>query len=403
MNILFLSIVRFLDIEDRGIYTDLMRKFKTEGHNVFVVYPAERRFEESTLLREKDNVIILSVKTLNIQKTNFIEKGIATITLEWKFLKEIKRHFNHVKFDLVVYSTPPITFAKIIKYIKQKDSATSYLLLKDIFPQNAVDLSILKKKGLIYRYFRRKEVELYKVSDFIGCMSPANVNYLIQHNPQIDSKKVEVNPNSIEPRCIKLSPEEKKLIRSKYNITDDTTTFIYGGNLGKPQGVPFLIEVLKANRDQKGVFFVVVGDGTEFIHLSRSLKSLDVTNVLLMKSLPKNEYDSLVASCDVGLIFLHAAFTIPNFPSRLLSYMEVELPVLAATDSNTDIGTIMQDNNFGLWVKSGDIQGFNNNLAFYLNHKDKLTAMGKNGYNFMINNYQVSYSYQMIIDKLKNV
>ena len=57
----------------------------------------------------------------------------------------------------------------------------------------------------------------------------------------------------------------------------------------------------------------------------------------------REEYDNLVQICDVGLIFLNARFTIPNFPSRLLSYTEIGKPVLAATDENTDIGKIIEE------------------------------------------------------------
>jgi aspartate 1-decarboxylase len=54
-------------------------------------------------------------------------------------------------------------------------------MLKDIFPQNAVDLGMIKTTGiksLLYKYFRRKEKGLYFISDRIGCMSQANVDYV---------------------------------------------------------------------------------------------------------------------------------------------------------------------------------------------------------------------------------
>ena len=57
-----------------------------------------------------------------------------------------------------------------------------------------------------------------------------------------------------------------------------------------------------------------------------------------MRSLPKADYETIVASCDVGMIFLDHRFTIPNFPSRMLSYMKAKIPILAVTDPNTDVG-----------------------------------------------------------------
>ena len=198
MNIIFLTLSRISDIEKSGIYTDLMRKFRNEGHHVFVVSPCERRLGLNTSLTFDHDVHLLNVKTLNVQKTNIIEKGIGTILLEHQYRHAIKKYLKEVNFDLILYSTPPITLINVIKYLKCKNSqAISYLLLKDIFPQNAVDMKMFSPKSLFYRYFRKKEIALYMYSDFIGCMSPANVDYVRLQNPYYQKWRVEENPNSI--------------------------------------------------------------------------------------------------------------------------------------------------------------------------------------------------------------
>jgi len=403
MNILFLTISSINCISDSGIYTDLMRKFRDEGHSVYIASPVERRFHQSTNLIEKDGVRILSVKTLNLQKTNLIEKGIGTILLEYQFLNAIKSNFSGVKFDLVVYSTPPITFTKIVKYVKRKFDAKSYLLLKDIFPQNAVDLGFIKKKSLIHRYFLKKESALYNVSDFIGCMSEANVRYILNNNSNVDVRKIEVNPNSMDLSLNDIDSEMRDSIRNKYSIPKDVVAFIYGGNLGKPQGIDFLIEVLNANMSLNDRFFVIVGKGTELSKLQSWMNANQPHNVLLIDGLPKAEYDLLLQSCDVGLIFLDRRFTIPNFPSRILSYMETKKPILAATDLSTDLGEILVDNGFGLWVESGLLIAFNKHLEELINDFSLRSIMGNNGYNYMKNNYLVDFSYNKIIRRMANV
>jgi glycosyltransferase involved in cell wall biosynthesis len=403
MNVLFLSIVRFSNTEDRGIYMDLMRKFNSEGHNVYIVYPSERQHREKSGLRSQGNFKLLKVNTLNFQKTGFIEKGLATLMLERQFLYQIKKYFKDVQFDLVLYSTPPITFTNAVSYIKNRDNAKTYLLLKDIFPQNAVDLGLFKKNGLLHKFFLKKERELYEISDFIGCMSPANVDFVIKQNPQIDEYKVEINPNSIEPLLALICEEERNLVRRRYGIPDEVAAFIYGGNLGKPQGVNFLIEVLISNKENRSVFFVIVGDGTEYSAINKAALMHQIGNVILMKSLIKPEYDKLLQACDVGLIFLDRRFTIPNYPSRLLSYLEVRMPVLSAIDLSTDLGTIMERNKYGYWVESGDLKAFNYYLDMLASDKDKRKVMGENGYQFLLENYLVEHSYNKIMSKFPNV
>lgn len=397
MNILFLTMSKMLSVEDRGIYTDLMRKFRDEGHMVYVVSPTERRDGRKTTIIEENNVKILTVRTLNIQKTNVIEKGIGQVSIEFLYKRAIKKYFKGISFDLILYSTPPITFPKVIEYVKKANpQAKTYLLLKDIFPQNAVDMGMLSKKGikgLLYKFFRVKEKKLYALSDYIGCMSPANVKYVLEHNPEISKDRVEVAPNSLE--LVEVENGLDNTVLAKYNLPSDKPIFIYGGNLGVPQGIPFLIQCLEANSDRDDCHFVVVGNGTYYQKLADWYETAQPKSVTVMKGLPKVDYDQLVRSCSVGLIFLDYRFTIPNFPSRLLSYLEYQMPVLCATDPISDIGTIAEENNFGFYIPSNDVDAFTNSVNRILASDIKL--MGQNGYEFLKNNYLVDNTYKSII------
>lgn len=406
MNVIFLTLARITDIEQRGIYNDLMRKFRDEGHQVYIVCNCERRLGLSTSLVENKGVHILDVKTLNIQKTNVIEKGIGTLLLESQYKAAIKKYLGDVKFDLITYSTPPITFTNVVRYLKkQNPQSVTYLQLKDIFPQNAVDIGMISKtgvKGLLYKFFRNKEKKLYAASDYIGCMSPANVEFVLQHNPEIDPVKVEVAPNSIELVEKEMESSqvkaEKIYIRKKYGLPTDLPIFIYGGNLGKPQGIDYLVKCLESNKNRKDCYFVVVGSGTHYGLISDWYDRNRDANVKLMQSLPKSDYDLLVKHCDVGLIFLDYRFTIPNYPSRLLSYLENKMPVLCATDPNTDMGKIAEDSGFGYWCESNSVESFTRILDKMI-HANR-EEMGERGYHYLKENYLVENTYKIIMAHL---
>lgn len=401
VNILFLTMSGIVNLEQKGIYTDLLREFVKNSHNVTVATPVQKKFNEETNLKQYDGYRVLRVKIGNTQKTNVIKKGINTVLLEGKFMSAIKQYCSDTKFDLIIYSTPPITFAKVINYIKRRDGAKTYLLLKDIFPQNAVDIGMMRKsgfKGIIYRYFRMVEKKLYKISDYIGCMSEANVDYVLKHNPEVSPETVEVCPNSIEVQDLPVTDNECVAIREKYGIPADIKVFIYGGNLGKPQGIPFLMKCLKTVQEKENAFFLVVGDGTEYGKLEKFFAEENLPNARLLKKLPKEDYDRLVSACDVGLIFLDHRFTIPNFPSRLLAYMQKKMPVIACTDPNTDIGKVVFENGFGWWCESNDAEKFADVIDVSLG--SDLKSMGEAGYEFLKENYTVSKSYTTIMKRM---
>ena len=400
MNIIFLTLAKISDIECRGIYADLMRKFRDEGHQVCIVSPNERRNGQGTSLVEENGVKMLYVKTLNIQKTNILEKGIGTLLIERQYIQAIREYFDDVDFDLIAYSTPPITFANVVKYLKKKTpKAISYLLLKDIFPQNAVDIGLFGKNSLLYWFFRRKEKALYKVSDYIGCMSPANVKYVSDNNPEICVGRLEVAPNSIELNQKSLDMERSESLRSfikkKYNLPMDLPIFVYGGTFGKPQGIDYLIKCLDENKLRKDCFFVMVGSGTHFDLVYDWYEKNKDKNVKVINSIPRQEYDMFIKACDVGLIFLDHSFTIPNYPSRLLGYLENKMPVICATDISTDIGKIAEENGYGYWCESVEPSDFTALVDKMLISDRK--AMGERGFQFLKNNYLVDHTYNTIM------
>lgn len=391
------------EVTTHGIYSDLMQKFRDEGHDVYIVSPRERRTGEKTRLYETGGVRILGVRTLNLQKTNAIEKGIGQVLVETQFKKAIRKHLGNIKADLILYSTPPITFPNVIQYLKQSNpQAKTYLLLKDIFPQNAVDLGMMSKsgvKGVLYRFFRNKEKKLYALSDHIGCMSPANVRYVIEHNPEIKPENVEVAPNSYEiQEPVVLNNEKIIRIRQNYNLPTDLPIFIYGGNLGKPQGIPFLLKCLNANADRVDCHFVIIGNGTEYGKLDTWYKTRRPKSVSVFQRLPKEDYDQLVRACDVGLIFLDYRFTIPNYPSRLLPYLMEKKPIIAATDLSCDMGIIAERNGYGFWSPSNDVSSFTQCVDKML--KSDLAQMGMAGYHYCLENYTVEHTYLQIMKHL---
>lgn len=399
MNVLFLTLLAFDSVQERNLYTDLLREFVKNGHQICAISPVEKRQNQVTHIIREDNATILRLQIGNTQKTNIIEKGISTLMLEPSFKKAIRDYFSDVKFDLVLYSTPPITLVSAIDYVRKRDGAKTYLLLKDIFPQNAVDIGLMSKKGLkglLYKYFRKKEKRLYAISNHIGCMSQANVDYVIRHNPEVNPEIIEVCPNSFDIVDKSVDGNTKRMIRNKYGIPLDKKVFVYGGNLGKPQGIPFVIDCLKVCANIDDIFFLIVGDGTEYCLLEDYTQKGEQKNIKLMKRLPKEDYDTMVGACDIGMIFLDHRFTIPNYPSRLLSYMQAKLPVLAVTDCNTDIGRTIVNGEFGWWIESQDADSFREVVEKIIQIKN-FTEMQEKEWNYLNDYFHVNITYKRIV------
>lgn len=395
MKILFLALYKITDSNSGYIYADLIKEFAKNNHDVYAITPS---LDKSETYVDNNGVTIIKVKNGATDKTSKIKKVINLFLLDRRTIKAIKKYAKGITFDCIITMSSNLSYYKTMKYFKKKYNAFSYLLLKDIFPQNALDMGMLKEKGIkgfIYKYFRRKEQKFYKYADKIGCISDANTKFLLNHNPKMSVTKVETCPNSVTPEEITLSNFEKNQLREKYNLPLDKKIFVYGGNFGIPQGVPFIIKCLKELQAKEDIHFLLVGDGTEYHVLEDFVNNEKPQNITLLKRLSREDFDKMLYSCDVGLIFLDYRFTMPNYPSRALSYMQASLPILAATDTTTDIGKDIVDGGFGWWCPSNDVNKFCE-LVEQISNED-LTEKRKLSKEYLINHFSTSKSVETIL------
>jgi len=403
VNILFLSLTKITksSFEAQNIYLDLIKSFEREGHAITILSPIQKREKDIYIDKfERGNITVYNLQIDNITKTNVFQKVLAMFTVNYHFKKNIRR-INNSHFDLLLYTTPPITLYGTVKTAKKTFKAKTYLLLKDIFPQNAVDLNMLSIFNPLYWYFRQKEKKYYQISDYIGTMSKANTEYLLKHNKGLKADCVEECPNTITPISIHLTDEERQAIRYKYRLPQDKTLFVYGGTLGKPQGIDFIIDVLRKNETNTETFILIIGSGAMFNKLNKEFQVSNFQNAKLLKQLPKEDYETMLNACDVGLVFLDYRFTIPNFPSRLLSYLQASLPVLAATDPNTDLKDVILDGKFGFWCKSNNVEKFNS-LMNRLTDEQLRKDMGRRGRNYLETHYTTDVAANTILKHFRN-
>lgn len=381
------------------IYTDLAEALHEAGHDITVAVAEQAKNKKYTEMSKERGFNVLRIVTGNYYDVSFVEKGITTLKIPFLMRYGIKKYLGSKVFDFILFESPPVTNAGLMSWAKKKFNCSIYLMLKDIFPQNAVDLGILKRNSLIFRYFKIKEKKLYQAADYIGCMSYANKRYIIEHNPWILPEKVEIFPNTrkilndIQINSFKL--------RDRYGIRKDACIFLFGGNMGRPQYIDLLCEAITKLKDETGIYFLFIGRGTDRYKLVQTIKENDIKNALVIEDLPRNEYEEITKECDVGLIILDPRFTIPNYPSRILTYMEYSKPVLAATDNITDIKETIREAGCGEWVWSGDTKSFINKVREMAKLKN-LSIMGANGRKYLVGNFDTKHSVD-ILEMHKNL
>jgi len=253
LRVLFLLISFPKPSFGNNMYADLVEEFHNNGHEVFVVTLEESGDLSKSSISQERGLPVLRVVCGKMFNVNYVRKALTMMSIPRKYISEIKKHFGDKKFDLVVYPTPPITLAPVVKYIKKRDNARTYLILRDIFPQNAKDLGMIKSE-LVFKYFRKKEQQLYDISDRIGCMSQGNIDYVLKHN-KVPKEKLEILYNWKKPS--NLPPIDKEEVKKSYGLEGKFVAF-FGGNIGYAQELEFLIELAECYKTRDDIIFLIV-------------------------------------------------------------------------------------------------------------------------------------------------
>lgn len=402
MKVLFLTSV--YDFNDKGnLNVDLIDTIAAHGHEVTVITPKERKYHLPEKIEHKENITTLQFKCLNFRgKVNAIEKGVSTLSLGYLYLHAIKKYFKGVPYDMVIYTTLPITYKPVLKYLKKKYGTFCYLQQKDFFPQSAVDLGMLKKGSLTYNLFRHIEIGLFKASDKIGVISPRNVEYILRENPYLPNNIAEYCPNGITPTphdIVESRKNNSMAMREKLGIPQDSVVFIYGGNISRAQGVEFIQDMFTklAETPIPNTYFLMIGSGNEYEPLKKHVETLGITNVRFIELLPKKDFDEILPLADVGMVFLDKRFTIANIPSRTLAHMDMEQAIISATDSFTDYKELVENNQLGLWCETGDSEAMLKNIRKLTEDKGFREECSRNSRKYLEDECNAENAYSIIV------
>jgi glycosyltransferase involved in cell wall biosynthesis len=377
-----------------NMYTTLVEEFVNHGHDVTVVAPGK----DKTGVYVENRILVLRVQTLPIKNVPNYLKGISNIFLPHQFERALNKFYNGKSFELIISATPPITLVDLASKLKKKFDAKFYLILRDIFPQNAVDLGFIKKNSLLHNYFRKKERKLYEEADFIGCMSQGNIDYVIKHNPEVTPNKLHELRNY--QKKYNGFGSEKEALRVKYSI-DDKFVIVFGGNMGKPQQLENVLGLAKKCRQFPDVLFLLLGEGVQMQKIAEEISGDPESNIRIHGTIPKSEYQDLLSLCQIGLISLNQNFTIPNIPSKTLDYFNVGLPVLASIDRCTDYGQVLDFSEAGYWAYADEPETLYQNFRLMYEDSSKRAIMGKNGRLYFEKHLLPEKAYRTIFEQLK--
>lgn len=295
-----------------------------------------------------------------------------------------KRYFYDNPCDLIVCYSPSIFFGSLVKKLKKHCSCPSYLIQRDIFPQWAVDVGILRR-GAIYNYFKLKERQNYEAADIIGVQSPANLCYFAENG--LDKKyHLEVLYNWTTVSEANIQPGAYRVRLGLQN----KVVFFFGGNIGIAQDMDNIIRLAENLRDESYAYILIVGEGSEVNRLKAQIISKGLTNIAIHDPVDQQEYLSMLSEFDVGLISLDSCLKTQNIPGKMMDYMCQAKPILASVNPGNDLKDIVEHNQAGLVCINGEDEVFAAYARRLLADVNLRLRLGGNARRLMENTFSVA-------------
>ncbi|WP_296913137.1 glycosyltransferase family 4 protein [Polaromonas sp.] len=309
---------------------DLSHELVRQGHKLTVMIPASD-IGQPWQLEDMNGVEVLRLKAPRTKDMGYVRRTLSELLMPFAMLRSLgKSPLAGVRWDGVVWYSPTIFLGPMANSLKKASACRSYLIIRDIFPEWAVDMGLLGR-GLPYRFFKAIERYQYSVANVIGVQTPANLPYFSKAGLK-PGQQVEVLQNWLAHAA-----NTGCSISVANSALAGRTIFVYAGNMGVAQGMGILIDLAERLRSRDDIGFLFVGRGSDAKILREEAIRRGLGNVVFYDEIEPEEIPGLYAQCHAGIVALDPRHKTHNVPGKFLTYMQAGLPVLASINPGNDL------------------------------------------------------------------
>lgn len=327
---------------------DLSRELVRQGHQLTVLLPLAD-LDGRWLLDDWEGVRVLRLPAPETKDIGYLRRTFNEFWMPFAMRRQLSRSpLAQERFDGVVWYSPSIFHGPLVHTLKRQSRCSSYLIIRDIFPEWAVDMGLMGR-GLPYRVLHAVARYQYSIADVIGVQTPGNLGYFARWEAQT-GRRLQVLYNWLGAPAQRRCP-----IRIDQTSLAGRKIFVYAGNMGPAQGMDRMMELVVQLQVRNDVGFVFVGRGSDAKRLKEQGHTLGLNNVLFFDEIEPDEIPDLYAQCNVALVALDPRHRSHNIPGKFLTYMQSGLPVLANINSGNDLAGLIRKHRVGQVCENDDL------------------------------------------------
>ncbi len=335
-------------------------------------------FEQHDLPRWEHQraISIRRSKSVNVSYGRIRGKALSGVLF---FLRAIIHLLRASSRRQVVLLTTAPPFLPLAGYFVSCFFKISYVcLLYDLYPDIAINLGVVKKRGFIAKIWDFLNCLTWKRSAAIIVLNTSMKDRIMKKCPEV-AHKISIIPNWSDPKEIQPMLKEVNSFAVEHDLVDQFTV-MYSGNMGRCHDIETLLEAILLLQDTP-IKFVFVGGGDKRKYLKGKIKEYGLVNCLMLPYQPKENLTFSLTACDVSLVSINEHMEGLVVPSKLYSYLAAASTIVAICPEHSYLNTVLAEAKCGEGFCNGDSEG----LANYLYKLSQDPQLVKNSANLVVN------------------
>lgn len=339
--------------------SELARRLAAEGHHITLVVQFPTRPEG----------VVHKGYTRRLRKVQVID-GVRVIRCASWAIGRQRRHLSRVlenltfgltgalnlllerNPDVIISENWPLIatqFTMLVAWIRR---TPVIYYVKDVYPEAAEEVGVLRKGGFISGCLRRWDRLLCRRSTAIVAISESMRQVICGRG--VPGEKVTVICDWIDAAAFALPSGGGNAWRHEKGIPDSTFIAMFAGTIGLVSGADILIDVALALRDQPDFLLLCVGEGLLKDSMAEKARQYGLSNIRFLPFEPRERVVGMHASADLMLLTMQKGYPDVSVPSKLITYLASGKPVVCAVPPEAAVAQVVLGDDCGVVVPPGD-------------------------------------------------
>ena len=310
----------------------------------------------------------LNKNVIFFRLVNMLTLGFSTFFLSLRFFR---------KGDRVLVVTNPPTTPFVIAFSSLFRGAAYTLLIHDNYPEILVAAGKAGDKSLIVKFLGFWNRWLYKHAAGIIAVG-RDMRELLEAKTKGLDIPISVIPNWAELETVEPRQRSENALLDELGLSD-RFVLLYAGNMGYPNDIETILAAAKIMNDEPGsrFHFVFLGAGVKLSLIKNFITKNALSNITLLDPRPRSEQIVFLNACDAALVSLVSKMKGVSMPSRTYNILAAGKPIVAITESGSEVDLVIKDDSVGVNCEPGDVEALLDALRDLACDSGALIAMGE--------------------------